>query len=244
MRSRTVALVLAVGLLGGCDWSGGDGRDRNPENRPGYVLGDREGAVRHQLRGDGDVSRFLLVDGADVVRVRVGDLGGDLYELSTPDDSEVAPTATFEGLDLVAGLRDTGKSGPAVLSVVLSDDVRWQIRLAGGAKDESVDLSGGRGGDVDFSAGTERAAVVLPAADGTQRVVLGGGASLLSVRLGGQGPARVSARGGAGSVTVDGQLRTGVAGGSTWVQDGWDRATARYDIDATSGVGTVTVERF
>jgi hypothetical protein len=238
-----MALVLSVLLVGACDFRGGDGRDHNPENRPGYYLSESRDAVSHRVRGDGDVSSFLLVSGADVVRVRLGDLGGDLYELSTPDDSKVAPTAAIEGGDLVAGLRDTGGSGPAVLSVVLRDDVRWQVRLAGGAKDESVDLTGGRGGDVDFSSGTERAAVVLPAAEGTQRVVLGGGASLFSVRLTGQAPVRVSARGGAGSVTIDGQAHTGVAGGSVWAQDGWEGAAARYDVDATSGVGTVTVDR-
>ncbi|MBM2617865.1 hypothetical protein JIG36_20110 [Actinoplanes sp. LDG1-06] len=243
MRTRAVALVLVVSLVGGCDWAGGDGRDRNPENRPGYVLGEHQG-TSHRIRGDGDVSSFQLFGGADVVRVRLGDLGGDLYELSTPDDSKVAPTAAIEGIDLVAGLRDTGRGGPAVLDVVLSDDVRWQVRLAGGAQDETVDLSGGRGGDVNFSAGTARASVVLPAADGTQKVTLGGGASLLSVRVAGQAPVRVSARGGAGSVTINGETHTGVAGGSSWVQDGWDGAAARYDVDATSGVGTMTVEHF
>ncbi len=242
VRFRTVALVLSVCLVGGCDWAGGDGRDHNPENRPGYVLGERQGD-EHRVRGDGDVSSFQLFSGADVVQVRLGDLDGDLYEFSTPDDSKVAPTAAIQGIDLVAGLRETGQGGPAVLTVVLSDQVRWQIKLGGGAQDESVDLTGGPGGDVDFSAGTNRASVVLPAATGTQRVLLGGGANLLAVRLGGQAPARVAARGGASSVTVDGQTHTGVAGGSIWAPSGWDDAEARYDIDATSGVSTIVVER-
>lgn len=243
MRCRSIALLLSVSLVAACDWTGGDGRDRNPENRPGYVLGEHHDGYPHSVRGDGDVSSFQLVSGADVVRVRLGDLGGDLYEFSTPDDSKVAPTAAIEGIDLVAGLRNTGRSGPALLTVVLSDDVRWKVRLAGGAKDESVDLTGGPGGDVDFSAGTERATVVLPAAQGTQRVLLGGGANQLAVRLTGQAPVRVFARGGAGSVTIDGTTRTGIAGGSSWVQDGWDGAAARFDVDATSGVASINVER-
>lgn len=238
-----MALTLVIGLVGGCDWPGGDGRDRNPENRPGYVLGDRE-TTPHRIRGDGDVTSFQLFGGADVVRVRLGDLGGGLYELSTPDESKAAPAASIEGPDLVASLHDTGKTGPAVLTVVLSDDVRWKIRLAGGAQDQSVDLSDGRGGDVDFAAGTNRAAVVLPAADGTQKVTLGGGASLLSVRVAGSAPVRVSALNGAGSVTIEGKVHTGVPGGSVWTPDGWQQAASRYDVNATSGVGTVTVDRF
>ncbi|MGX6608548.1 hypothetical protein ACWKSP_41515 [Micromonosporaceae bacterium Da 78-11] len=198
------------------------------------------------MRG-GDLSgapaTFELVNGSDVVRVRLGDLGGDLYEVATPDGSRVAPAVSADGNDVVAGLRDTGEGGPAVVTVVLSSSVRWQVRLAGGAADESVDLTGGPGGDVDFSSGTSRAAVALPAGRGTQRVVMSGGAGQLRVRLGGNAPARVAAKGGAGSVTVDGATHSGVAGGSMWTPDGWDSATDRYDIDATAGVSTMTVER-
>jgi len=238
-----MALVLSVCLVGACGWRGDDGRDRNPENQPGYYAGERHENIPHRVRGDGEVSSFQVVSGADVVRVRLSDLGGDRYEFSTPDDSSVAPTAAIEGINLVAGLRDTGRGGPAVLTVLLSDDVRWQIRLAGGAKDESVDLTNGPGGDVDFSAGTQRASVVLPAARGTQRVRLGGGADLLAVRLTGRAPVRVFARGGAGNVTIDGLTRSGIAGGSSWVPDGWDGAPGRFDVDATSGVASIVVER-
>ena len=244
MKLRSAAMLLTVCLVGGCQWPGGDGRDRNPDNRPGYFLAERDAPVPHRVSGGGDVTAFQLVSGADVVRVRIADLGGDRYRVSTPDDSRVAPAVDVDGATVTATLRDTGKPAPAVVTVELGDDVRWQVRLSGGAHDESVDLTGGPGGDVEFSAGTSRAAVTLPAAKGTQRVVLGGGANLFSVRLAGTLPARVIARGGAGSVTIDGRTRSGVAGGATWVQTGWPTATDRYDIDATSGVSTMTVERW
>ena len=251
MISRIGALIATLALVGGCSWSGDDGRDRNPANRPGYALPtgtatatpDDTHVVRGPARGAIDAATFELVNGCDIVRVSVADLGGDLFRMSTPDDAKAAPTAAVDGSTVVAGMRGTGLAGPALLTVLLADGVRWDVRLAGGATGESVDLSGGPGGNVDFSAGTSRAEVALPAAGGMQRVTMSGGASTLTVRLGGSAPVRVAATGGASSVTVDGKVHTGVAGNSVWTPNGWDSATDRYDIAASAGVSTMVVER-
>jgi hypothetical protein len=231
VKVRFLAAVAGVFLLTGCHgWLGGVALVRSADDH-------------HHVRGGGDVSSFALVNGADVVRVRLGDLGGDRYEVSTPDGAKVVPAVDVDGHEVIAGLHATDGGGPALVTVVLSSKVHWNVRLSGGANDESVDLTGGPGGDVDFSAGTSRAAVALPAARGTQRVVLGGGAAQFDVRLAGDAPVRVAAMGGAGSVTIDGETHSGVAGGSIWTPDGWPAATDRYDIDATSGVSTLAVSR-
>lgn len=248
MIVRIGAAAMTLCLLSGCAWAGSDGRDRNPDNQPHYVqdrdrVPDRDGDRPHRVRGDGNATVFHLVSGADVVRVRVADLGADRFEVSTPEDSRIVPTVTVRDGEVVAGVRDSGAAGPAVVDVLLSSSARWQIRLAGGAADEAVDLTGGPGGDVDFSAGTSRAAVTLPPGRGTQRVLLGGGAGALSVRLGGDAPVRVRAGGGAGSVTIDGQAHSGVAGGTTWAPAAWTQAADRYDIDATAGVSAIVVSR-
>ncbi|WP_305787859.1 hypothetical protein [Symbioplanes lichenis] len=156
----------------------------------------------------------------------------------------MAPDVEVQGNTVVAGLRQTSLGGAALVTVLLARDVRWQVRLGGGAGDQAVDLTGGSaGGDVEFTAGTSRAEVELPAATGTQKVVLAGGASLLTVHLGGDAPVRVSARNGAGAVTVDGTSHAGVAGGSVFADSEWDSAGDRFDVDATSGVSGITVER-
>jgi hypothetical protein len=231
---RFVGALASVLLLTGCDgWLGG----------AALVAAGHPDRDTHRVRGGGDVSSFALVNGADVVRVRLGDLGDDRYEVSTPDGAKAAPAVDVDGHEVVAGLHATAGGGPALVTVVLSSKVRWSVRLSGGANDESVDLTGGPGGDVEFSAGTSRAAVALPAAKGTQRVVLGGGAAQFDVRLAGDAPARVAAAGGAGSVTIDGATHSGVAGGSMWTPDNWAAAADRYDLDATSGVSTLNVSR-
>lgn len=252
MIVRVGALAAALALLAGCTAADGGGRDYNPAHQPGYDLPGEPGepgAPERVVRGGaasatgGEPASFSLVDAADVVRITVGDLGPDLFEVSTPAESNVVPRVDVDGSTVVAGLRDAGGSGAGQVTVILSDDVRWRVRLAGGASNQIVDLTGGPGGDVDFAAGTSRAEVSLPAVNGTQRVVLGGGASQLRVNLTGTAPVRVAARAGAGAVTVDGQTRSGVPGGAVFTAPGWETAAARFDIDATSGVSTVTVAR-
>jgi hypothetical protein len=243
---RAGVLLVAFCLLTGCRWQS-DGRDHNPDNQPAYARPTpTTEAPRHVVHGPAvRAGQGLLhvVNGADAVRVRVADLGDRLFEVSTPDDSKAAPAVDVTDSSVIVGLRDTGGPGPAVVTAVLSDDVRWTVRLSGGAADELVDLIGGPGGDVDLTAGTSRAEVALPAARGTQRVTMTGGAGQLLVRLTGNAPARVAATGGAGTVTIDGQTRTGIPGGSMWTPQTWATATDRYDISASAGVSTLTVTR-
>src|SRR4051812_42182097 len=243
--------ALAIALVGGCGWGGDDGRDRNPANQPGYARpGDeRSGAdsrahvVRGSAAGVRGPAALELVNHADVVWVRAADLGGDLFRVSTPDGAGVAPSADVDGARVVVGLRDTGRAGPATVTVLLSSGFIWDVRLAGGATDEAVDLTGARGGNVEFAAGTSRAVVALPAASGTQRVTMSGGASQFVVRLSGAAPVRVAASNGAGTVTIDGTTHSGVGGGTVWTPDGWDAAANRFDVQASAGVAALTVER-
>ncbi|MFC7760502.1 hypothetical protein ACFQY4_22570 [Catellatospora bangladeshensis] len=44
-------------------------------------------------------------------------------------------------------------------------------------------------------------------------------------------------------MTVDGVRRSGIAGGTVFTPPGWADAADRYDVDATAGVSTLTVDR-
>jgi hypothetical protein len=241
-QPRYVAPEAPGGPGPAATWPGGGtglglpGLGQAQPSEPDHVV--RGGAVSAV---EGGPATFSLINAADVVQIRVGDLGTELFEVATPAGSRVVPKVDVDGPTVVAGLRGTGLAGPALITVALSDDVRWAVRLAGGASDQTVDLKGGPGGDVEFSAGTSRAEVSLPAAKGTQRVVLGGGASQLLVNLTGPAPVRVSAKNGAGEVTIDGQTTSGVPGGAIYTAPGWETAADRFDIDATSGVSSVQV---
>lgn len=257
---RALGLVAAVLplLSSGCATAGShndDGLDHDPTHRPGYAAPRQQPAGNagttseraHSLRVGNNRGRsaaaFALVSGADVIRVRVADIGTDLARIATPADSKVAPTASVRGDTVVGTLADTEQVGPAVVEVLLSARLIWNVRLGGGAADEGVDLNGGPGGNVELASGAGRAEVALPAGSGTQRITMSGGAGQFVVRLAGSAPVRVAAGGGAGQVVVDGQQHVGVSGGSVWTPAGWADAPARYDVDATAGVSTLTVER-
>jgi hypothetical protein len=71
-----------------------------------------------------------------------------------------------------------------------------------------------------------------------------GGASRFSIRLPDGVPVRIRAGGGAGSVQIDEDTRSGVAGGTVVTQPGWDSARDRVDVDNIAGVAAVRVERY
>jgi hypothetical protein len=252
VNRRAGALLVVVCLLGGCRWDGDDGRDRNPDNQPYYARHPQDepadpdsDRAPHKVSGpsfSGDQASFQLINGSDAVKVRLADLGDTMFEVSTAESAKSAPTVQVDGSSVVTGLRGTGEAGPAVVQVVLSDDVRWRVELVGGAVDEVVDLTGGPGGDVDFGAGTSRAEAVLPAGRGTQSVTMRGGTKEFVVRLAGNAPARVTSTGGANSVTIDGETHTGVSGNAVWTPDNWATAQDRFDITAAAGVSTMTVK--
>ncbi|WP_410811136.1 hypothetical protein [Micromonospora sp. 067-2] len=194
-------------------------------------------------RGDLRDATFVLVNGADVVRVRSADLGDDLYRVSTPAEAKVRPAVTVADGSVLAGLAASDGAGPALVEVTLNEAVRWRVRLGGGAQEETLDLRSGLVDEVEFAAGTNRAEVTLPPAKGTIRVSMTGGASRLLVHLAGDAPVQVRAGGGAARVTVDGDSRSGVAGGTTLTPAGWAAAGDRYDIDAVAGVSELTVDR-
>jgi hypothetical protein len=51
----------------------------------------------------------------------------------------------------------------------------------------------------------------------------------------------VTAVGGAGEVSLEGQDHVGVAGGSVFTTPGWAAGGSGFDIDATAGAALVTV---
>ena len=110
----------------------------------------------------------------------------DLFEISTPERAKAAPRCRVDGTTVVAGLRDTGlcRPGGGHRGAEL-DDCGGPSALGGGASDEVVDLTGGPGGERRLQRRHVPRRGDLPAAAGTQRVMMSGGASQFVVRLAG-----------------------------------------------------------
>ena len=92
-----------------------------------------------------------------------------------------------------------------------------------------------------FTAGSDVISLTLPRPRGSVPVQLAGGASEFLLSLPGGVPARVTAVGGAGEVSVGGQDHVGVAGGSVFTTPGWAADVPGFDIDATAGAAHVAV---
>ena len=190
--------------------------------------------------GLGDVREavFELVSGADAIVVRHADLGDQAYRVSTPRDAAGVPTVTESD-----GLVSAALSGQASVEVLLDGDVRWAVRIVGGAREQLVDLSAGPIGDLDLRGGADRISVTLPPGRGVTTVRMSGGASEFGVLAPAGVPVRVSLAAGAGSVRVDGERRAGIAGGTVLGPPDWDTAQDRYDIQALAGVSGFTLAR-
>jgi hypothetical protein len=170
--------------------------------------------------------------------------GGPLLTVTTPGGAPVPqlsasnPDGTANGNGPLVDL--TAPNAPAV-TVTLNAGVSWQIDLDGGASRTDVDLTGGQLSGISFNAGSSLVTLALPRPHGNVPVQMVGGASDFQLSLPNGVAAQVTAGGGAGEVSMEGQQHTGVAGGSVFTTAGWAPGVTGFDIDATAGVSTITV---
>jgi hypothetical protein len=218
-------LVLACLLVAGC--SGGVATVAAPAGTTSAGTLTAGLAGRHAAELD-------VVSGASSVRVRSADLGGDLYRTWAPAQVQVRGD--------VVQVSVTG-GGAADVLVEVNSVVLWRIALDGGASEEDVDMAGGRLAELDFDAGASRITAELPRPQGTVPVRMTGGSSSFDVRLPPQTDAQVVLAGGAGQASIDGDLHTGVAGGTVLATPGWDTAVNRYAVDNAAGVSSFALDR-
>ena len=197
------------------------------------------------LAADGRSSATLdVVTGTPSLNVRVANLGGTggtLLRASTPADAP--PTqVTLSWKNNVVDL--SASSGTTPVTVTLNEAVRWRLDFAGGTEHTTADLRGGNVAAVTFTAGSDTIDLSLPKPRGMLPVRLAGGASQFHVSLPDGVPVRVTAAGGAGTVTVDGASYTGVGGGSVFATPGWSATSAGFDVDATAGAALLSVARY
>ena len=198
-------------------------------------------------RGSLTRAALKVIAGTPFLDVSMGQLGGTLLRVSTPDDAPVRPVLSGSGL-IVLSLAGASVPHPQgsgyVVKVVLNSAVTWSLDLAGGTQRTEADLCGGTVAGVAVTAGSAELDVSLPRPSGTLPFLLAGGVSLFRLGLPGGVPAQVTVGGGASFVSVDDQNLAGIAGGTVLTPPGWATATSRFDIDATSGFSRLTVSRW
>jgi hypothetical protein len=188
-----------------------------------------------------------ITSGTSVLDVSVANLHGALLRASTPDGAPVRPVLSGSApivLSLAGGGTTSARSTGYAVTVVLSSSVVWSLDFAAGTQRTDADLRGGRVGGIAVTAGSDILNVSLPRPSGTLPFLLAGGVSQFLISLPGGVPARVTVGGGASYVSMGNQQLTGIAGGTVLTPPGWDTATSRFDIDATSGFSRLTVSRW
>ncbi|MEV4638902.1 hypothetical protein AB0J80_16265 [Actinoplanes sp. NPDC049548] len=216
---------------------------------PATTLGARQvppddGPQPHVQAGalHGRTGAFLILrDAASRVEVRLADLPGLLYRVSTPADSGLSPQVTGAPGRVRVGLVPTGGDGPDTVEILLNRQVRWDIRLPAGAGEQHLDLADGRLRRLELGSGAGLVSMRLPAPSGSVPVALSGSVGELAVAVPPETAVKLRLRGGAGLVAVPWAGRAGAAPGAVVAPDQWGTAADRYLLDVAAEVGTVTV---
>jgi len=189
----------------------------------------------------GRTGAYLTVgDAASLVEVRVADLPGLLYRITTPAESGLAPRVTGPAGRVRVGLRPTGADGPDAVTIELNRVVRWDIRLPAGAGEQHLDLAGGRIARLELgSAGLID--VRLPRPRGTVPVTLTDGTGTVEIAAPAATPVRVRLRAGAGKVSTRWTANDGSPPGTVLASAGWTAARDRYALDARAAVGALSL---
>jgi hypothetical protein len=188
-----------------------------------------------------------VLTGTAALKIGVANFGagGALLRVSTPAGDppphlrEAGPSGTAQpGQGTVV---DLSAPGASAVTVTLNAAASWRLVLGGGTSRTTADLRGAQVTGIAFTAGSDVISLTLPRPRGSVPVQLGGGASQFLLSLPHGVPARVTAAGGAGEVSLDGRQYVGVAGGSVFTTPGWAASAAGFDVTATAGAALVTV---
>jgi hypothetical protein len=189
---------------------------------------------------------LAVVNGVGHLTVHSGDIGGDLYRISTPAGSGQVPTVAQRDGEFQLGFTAVGgaTATPSSVDVIVNPTVTWRLLIANGAQTASLDLRGTALSELDLASGVSTVEAWLPEPHGTLIVRETGGVDRLTLHRAARTPVRLTAAGGAGSVSIDAVQHTGVAAGDRFTLDGWTGSTDRLDIDAVGGVAQVRIDQY
>ena len=184
---------------------------------------------------------FELLAATNKVSVRIGELGDDLYRISTPEDAGIAPDPEIRNDDVKLQVIRDGDGTGGEIDIVLAAKVRWTLRFSGYAEEQVVDLSGGQIGGIEMVGGMRRAEVTLPRPSGTVPIKVNGAVEQLTLKSPQGSPVRVRVGGGAKTVVAGTRTLKDIAAGSTLTPKGW-AVPNRYDVGAGAPITSLTVQ--
>ncbi|WP_250035778.1 hypothetical protein [Paractinoplanes maris] len=184
---------------------------------------------------------FEMLAATNRVNLSIGELGDDLFRISTPEDAGFLPSPTLRNDDVKLQVTKDGDGTGGVIDVVLAAKVRWSVRLSGYAEENILDLSGGQVSGVEMVGGMRTGQLTLARPDGTVPIKVNGAVEKLVVRSPAGSPVRVKVGGGAKTVVAGTRTLRDVVPGSTLTPKNWAVAN-RYDVGAGAPITALTVE--
>jgi hypothetical protein len=184
---------------------------------------------------------FEMLAATNRVNVTIGELGDDLFRISTPEDAGFLPSPVLRNDDLKLQVTKDGDGTGGVIDVVLAAKVRWAVRLSGYAEEQMIDLSGGQVSGIEMVGGMRSAQLTLARPDGTVPIKVNGAVEKLVVKSPAGSPVRVKVGGGAKSVRAGNRTIKDVPPGSTLTPKNW-AVPNRYDVGAGAPISALTVE--
>ena len=189
---------------------------------------------------DGRGSAVLeVLDGVSELRLHADAPGSDLYRIT---GTGVTPRTDHDGDTFRLRLNPIGDGSTSTLDIAVSPRVTWSLRLDGGTQHTLIDLTAGRTNRIDLAGGSSRIEIALPHPDQPIPVRLTAGVDQFQIRLPAATPVRAQLNSGAGQAIIDGTPHQGIPAGQTFTANGWQPSSPGVDIQATSGIGTLTVE--
>jgi hypothetical protein len=186
-------------------------------------------------------AHLTLGSAAASVELRVTDLPGLLYRISTPAGSGLAPRVTGPAGVVRLRLAPTGDDGPDRVDIALNRHVQWHIRMTAGAGERHLDLDGGRLSGMALGAGAGLISLRLPRPRGTVPISLSGGVGTAEVVAPAGVPVRVRLIRGASAVRLPWLVRAPAPAGAVFTPRSWAGATDRYVLEARDELGSLTV---
>nr|WP_221381176.1 hypothetical protein [Actinoplanes polyasparticus] len=184
---------------------------------------------------------FEMLAATNRVNLTIGELGDDLYRISSPEDAGFLPSPVLRNDDLKLQVTKDGDGTGGVIDVVLAAKVRWSVRLSGYAEEQMIDLSGGQVSGVEMVGGMRTAQLTLARPNGTVPIKVNGAVEKLVVTSPSGSPVRVKVGGGAKTVVAGNRTIKDVPPGSTLTPKNW-AVPNRYDVGAGAPIAALTVE--
>ena len=196
--------------------------------------------------GGRESAALQMVSDANRVIIRIGDLGGDLYEISNMVDATRRPV--MEEKDGVLTLRmdsdpDRRADDDLFTEIRLSDRVTWNLRFDGRYNNIDADLTNGRLSGLHLAGFTILAQVRLPTPAAMVPVRITGGVSDIRVWAPDGVPTRVRTGAAAAAIVLDENYYGFGNTGDVYTTSGWDGASPGYDVDCSGTIGSLTLSR-